>query len=108
MTLLEALVAIVILGLSAVGFLGAFQVSSHATRNTEVWVNAVAYAETAMEESKLGDARSQSASESLPGGYRREVSLQAWPGTAGVQLVTVKITLPDGGAFVLRRLARAP
>jgi type II secretory pathway pseudopilin PulG len=107
-TLLETLVAIVILGLAAVGFLGAFQASSQATRNSEAWVNAVAHAETAMEETKLGDIYSQPGTEPLPGGYRREVSVQPWTGSESVQLVTVTIMLPGGGVFVLRRLARAP
>jgi type II secretory pathway pseudopilin PulG len=95
-TLLETLVALVILGLAGVGFLGSFQATSRATRDAEAWIDAVSEAEVAMEETKLGTAPSN--------GVR--VDARPWPGAAGVDLVTVTVALPGGGEFVLRRLAR--
>jgi type II secretory pathway pseudopilin PulG len=97
-SLLETLVALVILGLAGVGFLGAFQGTSRASRDAEAWVDAVAAAEAAMEQTKLGVAPTEGA----------RVDVQPWAGSAGVELVTVTVALPGGGAFVLRRLARVP
>ena len=48
MTLLESIVALVILGLAAVGFLELFQRASVATRDTANWSRAVAVAELSM------------------------------------------------------------
>jgi type II secretory pathway pseudopilin PulG len=109
MTLLEALVALVILGLSAVGFLEAFQGTSRATRDAETWVQAVGYAEAAMERTKLGGgAAGAPFPDALPPGFARRVDVRPWPGAAGVAEVTVTIALPGGGAFVLHRLVRSP
>jgi Tfp pilus assembly protein PilV len=104
MTLFEALVALVILGLSAIGVLEALQVNSRATREAVVWTQAVGYAESAMEETKLGVPP---ASDSLAAGFSRVVSAQPWV-VPGLQRVTVTVTLPRGGSFVLERLVRAP
>jgi type II secretory pathway pseudopilin PulG len=93
-SLLETLVALVILGLAGVGFLEAFQATSRSATDAEEWVEAVAAAEAAMEQTKLGLAPTE--------GPR--VDVRPWPGAAGVELVTVTVALPDGGAFVLRRL----
>ena len=49
MTLLESLVALVIIGLTAVGFLELFQGTSRSSRDADAWLQAVAYAESAME-----------------------------------------------------------
>ena len=50
MTLLEALVALVILGLSAIGYLEVFQGAAHAARATGEWLGAAAVAESTMEQ----------------------------------------------------------
>ncbi|MEX2282458.1 MAG: hypothetical protein WEE89_08235 [Gemmatimonadota bacterium] len=105
MTLFEALVALVILGLSAIGVLEALQMNSRATREAVVWTQAVGYAESAMEETKLGVSP---ASDTLATGFSRVVRAQPWPAVPGLQRVTVTVTLPRGGAFVLERLVRAP
>lgn len=100
----EALVALVILGLSAVGFLDAFQGSSRATRDAHAWAHAVSYAEAAMEETKLGVTVLPS--ESLPGGFQRNVAIRIWSDSPAVQEITVSIAFPDGRTLVLRRLVR--
>ena len=109
MTLLESLVALVIMGLTAVGFLDVFGTASRSTRDAEVWVQAVGYAEATMEETKLGTfARDPTALDADPGGYARDVVVEPWPGQDGVARVTVTVALPGGGTFVLHRLVRAP
>jgi type II secretory pathway pseudopilin PulG len=97
-SLLETMVAIVILGLVGVGFLQTFQATSRSTRDAEAWVRAVSAAEAAMEETKLGVAPAAGAA----------VEVRPWPGAPGVDVVTVTVALPDGGSFVLQRLARSP
>lgn len=97
MTLLETLVALVILGLTGVGFLGAFRADARSARAAEEWVRAVDEGEAAMEAAKLGAASDGEA----------RVQAEPWPGAPGVELVTVHVALPGGGEFVLRRLARA-
>jgi type II secretory pathway pseudopilin PulG len=106
MTLFESLVAIVILGLAAVGFLGAFQATSRSTRQAGEWVVAVGHAEAAMEETKLGISTGNALGDSLPGGFTRTVAVQPWPELAGMERVTVTVTMPGGGAFSLERLVR--
>jgi type II secretory pathway pseudopilin PulG len=106
MTLLDALVALVILGLAGIGFLEAFQGTSRATSDAEAWVEAVAAAEAAMEETKLGTERVDLVRTDPSSSIRRSVDVRAWPDAPGLELVTVTVALPDGVEFVLQRLAR--
>ena len=105
MTLLESLVALVILGLSAVGFLEAFQTTSRSVREAEAWVQAVGHAEAMMEETKLAAGAADPTA--LPPGFSGATAVQPWAGAEGVELVTVTVTLPRGGTFTLQRLVRA-
>ena len=107
LTLLETMVALVILGLVALGFLEVFAGSSRVTRNMERWSRAVAYAEDAMELVKIDPGTAWARPrEALDGGFRRHIETQYW--RDGVQLVTVVISLPDGGQFSLRRMVEVP
>ncbi|MGH7470166.1 MAG: type IV pilus modification PilV family protein [Longimicrobiales bacterium] len=108
MTLLESLVAVVILGLVAVGFLGVFQQTARSTYSAHEWVQAVGLAETTMEQTKLGTGTSSTFVDSLPAGFARRIDVQPWPVVRGIERVTVTITLPGGGTFALQRLVRAP
>ena len=104
MTLLEVLVALVIVGTSAAGFLELFQVSTRAARAAREWTEAVTLAATTMEETKL------SASVPMDGamvrdGFVREVLVTAR--ADGLQEVLVSVRLPGGGVYELRRLAEA-
>lgn len=109
MTLLESLVALVILGLASAGFLQLFQGSSRSTRDAEAWVKAVGYAEASMEQTKLGTRGGErSLVDSLPPGFALDTDVQPWLGARGLEQITVTVALPDGGAFVLRRLVRVP
>ena len=104
LTLLETMVALVILGLVVLGFLAVFQSSTRLAGDSERWSRAVAYAEDAMETVKLepppgsaGPARA-----GLAGGFARSVEARAWDDS--LRLVTVVVTLPDGGRVTLNRL----
>lgn len=103
MTLLETLVALVVLGLAATGFLELFQRASTATVDRAAWQRAVAVAETTMESALAGD---RIASDTLDGLRRR---LEVRPYGGGLREVVVTVTLPGaGGARVeLHRLAEA-
>jgi type II secretory pathway pseudopilin PulG len=103
MTLLESIVALVILGLAAVGFLELFQRASVATRDTSAWSRAVAAAEVSMERAVLSPA---SASDSVDG-MRRRVEVRPW--AAGVREITVTVDVapPAGASVVLHRLVAA-
>ncbi len=108
MTLLEALVALVILGLSAVGYLDVFRTSSGAVRDADEWTRTVAIAETAMEGATLGDALQAERGTLSPldrtDGYQERIEVQPW--RPGVSQVVVTVTSPRGTTFTLRRLAR--
>ncbi len=103
LTLLEVLVALVVLGLVAVAYLQIFHGSHALVASSGEWSEAIAYAEDAMERTKLGSA-SPSAPEGLPGGFRRQVTTRPWQ--PGLTLVTVTVFLPGEGRFDLNRLAR--
>lgn len=110
MTLLEALVALVILALSAVGYLDVFQGSARSVRGAAEWSRLVTLAESRMEGAALGDGlQAQEARRRADGsvedaGYRQEVVVRPW--RDGVNEIVVRITAPDGTAYELRRLAR--
>lgn len=104
MTLLESIVALVILGLAATGFLELFQRASVATRSTAEWSHAVRVAEYAMERAALAP---EAVSDTVDG-LRRTVAVQAW-GTHGLRQITVSVELPPPGraAVTLHRLVDA-
>ena len=111
MTLLEALLALVILGLSAVGYLDVFQSSARSVRDADEWTRTVSMAESTMEAATLGDAlQAQNAvvgygsDGGAQGGFRRRVEVRPWRGR--VQEIVVTVTSPRGTAFTLRRLTR--
>jgi prepilin-type N-terminal cleavage/methylation domain-containing protein len=102
LTLLEVLVALVILGLVGLGYLELFHQSHRVVADSRQWLAAVVYAEESMESLKLQGISNLPAPEDLPGGFRRQVSAaRSGPGLAAV---TVTVSLPEGGSFDLRRL----
>lgn len=103
MTLLESLVALVILGLAAVGFLELFQRASVATRDTASWSRAVSVAELAMERAVLHPVASSDTSH----GLRQQVSIAAWQHGLRQITVTVDVPPPAGAHVVLHRLVAA-
>ncbi len=127
-TLLEAMVALVILGLVGTASLALFGAASRSAGRAEEWVRGVGYAEAAMEEAKLawddaaGRARARAAgapelgpavplavgpgrTDSLPGGFARTVDVAGW--SPGLRLVVVTVGMPSGVRFRLARLVPA-
>jgi len=103
MTLLESIVALVILGLAAVGFLELFQRATVATRDTAAWSRAVAVAELSMEQSLLRTA----ASRDTVDGMGRRVEIRPWAAGLREIVVTVDVPPPVGASVVLHRLVTA-
>jgi type II secretory pathway pseudopilin PulG len=104
MTLLESLVALVILGLAATGFLELFQQASAATGDTAAWARAVAAAEVTMERAVVtGVAPRDSVDGMLP-----RVSIVPWQRGLRQITVTVDVPPPAGASVVLERLVAAP
>ncbi len=104
MTLLETIVAMVVLGLAAVGFLELFQRVSATTRDTVAWTHAVQVAEERMERAVVGETL---AGVDTVDGMRTVVRVTPW--RAGIREIEVQVTLPAPGAaqVELRRLVRA-
>jgi hypothetical protein len=105
MTLLESIVALVILGLAATGFLELFQRASVATRNTADWSHAVHVAEYTMERAVLAPQPLRD----TVSGMRRTVELRPW-GSTRLREITVAVELPPPGTatVTLHRLVPAP
>lgn len=124
MTLLEAVIAVVILGLSAVGYLDIYRSSAAATRDAREWARLVATAETAMEGATLGDAVQaraglpEAVAEAVAGPQRDDAArerdgpapmrahVEVRPWGEGVREIVVTVTSARGTRFVLHRLAR--
>jgi len=104
MTLLEALVALVILGASAAGFLGVFQNGARSMQSAAEWNRATEAAEAALEESVR--ARLAGTNEPLPeaAGLPTSVAVEQWSAT--VDDVVVRVSLPDGRTMTVHRLVR--
>lgn len=107
MTLLEALIALVILGTVAVGMLEVLAGAARVATNAEQWSAAVAYAEAGMETLKLDPVAGSAARvESVGQGFTRRVEVRPWSDPA-FRLVTIDVTLPGGGHHTLTRLQAA-
>ena len=104
MTLLEALVALVILGASAAGFLGVFQNSARAVQSAESWNRASAAAQANVEEAVR--SAKEGTTEDLPDtpGVERVVATTPW--SASVDDIVVQVRLPDGRTLTVHRLVR--
>lgn len=101
MTLLESVIALVILSLTAVGVLGIFQQTNRAAADARAWTTATAYMEAAMESAKIGEWSTASAV-SLPPGFSRRIETQ--PGPNGLTDVVVTVSVPGGAALTVHRL----
>jgi len=107
LTLLEVMVALVILGLVGTAFLEAFTGALRSTARARAWAQALVYADEGQEAVNLyGLPGSTSSDISLGGGFRRRITFKPWE--PGVTRVSVTITLPDGKQFELERLVPAP
>lgn len=105
LTLLEVMVALVVLTLVALGYLQLFQGSHQLVTASRQWSQAVEYAQDAIERAKVGGPGVAPApAESLSGGFRRQIARRPWQ--LGLTLMTVTVILPGGGRFDLDRLTR--
>jgi type II secretory pathway pseudopilin PulG len=105
MTLLESVIALVILSLTAVGVLGIFQQTNRAAADARAWTVATSYLEEGMESEKIGTLSASSLSgNSLPSGYSRRV--EARPGPNGLTDVLVSVSIPGGAALTVHRLVQ--
>ena len=107
MTLLEAIVALVILGLVVLSYLELFAGTVRSSDQAQTWSQAVVYAEDAMETAKLEVAGPRVVlGERLGGGFKRQVEVN--PYGPSLARVTVVVSLPQGGRFELERLVSRP
>jgi prepilin-type N-terminal cleavage/methylation domain-containing protein len=103
LTLLETMVALVILGLVVTASFQLFGSALRSTYSAQAWTTATAYAEEGMELAKLDPtAAVERGSEALDGGFQRQIQMRALSAQAAV--VTVSVTFPDGGLFEVSRL----
>lgn len=103
-TLLEVMIALVILSLVVVAYLQLVAGATRSTTEAEDWTRAITYAEEVMERYKLeGRAPDAASPEQLDGGFTRWVERRGW--TNGLVRLTAVVVLPDGGRFELDRLA---
>lgn len=102
MTLLEAVIALVILGLVATGCLELFEGAARNSSQSAQWTTGVEYAEAAMESEKLGPGIEAEDPDLRRAGYIRTIRRSFV--AAGMEDVFVIVTLPEGQSFELHRL----
>lgn len=102
-TLLEVMVALVILGLVVLGYLELFSGTLRLASDASEWTRAVAFAESTMEDMKITPAAAgQHEQPDQPAeGYSRWVTRNEWHD--GTELVTVIVTMPRGGRLEMSR-----
>jgi Tfp pilus assembly protein PilV len=103
MTLLEAMVALIILGLSATGLLALLQQASGRAADTAAWARVVAEADATMERAVLAPAAALADTGLLRGVHRQVVLRDAEHGLREI-VVVVRDTAPQGPSLTLHRL----
>ena len=105
-TLLEVMVALVILGLVVLGYLELFGGTLRLASDASEWTRAVAFAESTMEDMKIAPAAAEQHEQpDQPAeGYSRWVTRNEWHD--GTELVTVIVTMPRGGRLEISRAFR--
>lgn len=98
LTLLEVLIALLILSLVVAGYLELFHGSHVLLARSRMWSEAIAYGVDGMEQAKVGAAPPTT----LPGGFRRQVTSRPW--APGLRRITVTVVMPNGARFDLERL----
>jgi type II secretory pathway pseudopilin PulG len=105
MTLLEAIVAFVLLSVVGVVCLDQSRGASQLQVRSAEWTRAVTLAESAMAEATSAPLAVAPPMAATPSGPRVQVERRRWQ--PGVDVVHVSVPLPDGRRYVLERLARA-
>lgn len=105
-TLLEVMVALVILGLVVLGYLELFSGTLRLASDASEWTRAVAFAESTMEDMKIAPAAAgaHEQPDQPAEGYSRWVTRNEW--RDGTELVTVIVTMPRGGRLEISRAFR--
>ena len=103
LTLLETLVALVILGLVVVSGLELLAGTRRLSADADAWSRAVVYAEEGLDAALAAPAERPVLRDSLPGGLQREILVRPW-GEAGLLRVDVTVRW-SGGRFDISRLA---
>ncbi len=107
MTLLEAVVAFVLLSVVGVVCLDQSRGATQLQVRSAEWTRAVTLAESAMAEATSSPLALSSPTAAGPGQSPSvQVERRRWQ--AGVDLIQVSVPLPDGRRYVLERLTRAP
>ena len=102
-TLLETMIALVILGLVVTASLQLYASALHGAAQARDWSTASAYAEEGMELAQLDLPGMLSRNtETLEGGFQRRVELRGQG--RGLSEVAVTVIFPGGGRFEVRRL----
>jgi prepilin-type N-terminal cleavage/methylation domain-containing protein len=99
LTLLEVIVALVLLTLVGAAYLELFSQSHRIVGSAREWSDAVTYAQDQMEIAKLGKSL-----DPLPNGFHSRLTRAPW--RAGYTLVTVSVFLPGGQRFDLSRVTK--
>ncbi len=103
MTLLESVIALVILSLSAIGALEVFQQTNRSVEEAREWTVATAYAEQGIEAAKTGmPALIEALAAPLAAGYSRKIITS--PEQFGLNDVSVVVGLPNGASLTVHRL----
>ena len=104
LTLLEVLVALVIVGLVGLTLLELFGGTLRSASTSQTWSQGLAYATDGMEALKLArEPPRSSRPEQLAGGFQRWIEVHPWRGE--VVRVTVVVSVPGGGRVTVDRLA---
>jgi type II secretory pathway pseudopilin PulG len=104
MTLLESIVALVVFGLAAIGFLELFQRVQASAVDAVAWTRAVDVAEATLERAALGEAL---VADDTLAGLRRRVRIVPYAARLRRVTVTVELPAPQRGEFELHRLVPA-
>ena len=103
MTLLESIIALVILSLAAVGALGVFQQANRSASDAHAWTVAASLAEQGMEAAKISRGAVAELDQTVaPAGFVRRLDRR--PGPRGLSDVSVTIVIPGGRTVVAHRL----
>lgn len=106
-TLLETMVALIILGLVVAASLQLYGSALRSAYRASAWATATAYAEEGMELAKLDLAGMEARGlEILPEGFERRVRVR--PVGGALSQVTVSVVFPGGGAYEVHRLVEVP
>ncbi|MEJ2205756.1 MAG: type II secretion system protein [Gemmatimonadota bacterium] len=107
LTLLETMVALVILGLVVTASFQLYASALRSAAGAREWTTATAYAEEGMELAKLDPAGMVARGVvALEDGFQRQVQVRGLAGR--LSEVTVTVTFPEGGLFEVSRLVSAP